>query len=60
MPATVITAGEALKKTEDDLVKALFTASGVGIIIAKNATLAGAEGGCQAYAVQPQPWLQQR
>lgn len=48
MPATIITAGEALRKSDDDLVKALFTASGVGIIIAKNATMAGAEGGCQA------------
>ncbi|MBP1744076.1 MAG: L-serine dehydratase, iron-sulfur-dependent, alpha subunit [Firmicutes bacterium] len=48
MPATIITAGEELGKSDDDLVKALFTASGVGIIIAKNATMAGAEGGCQA------------
>lgn len=48
MPAAIISAGEKLGKTEDELVKALFTASGVGIIIAKNATMAGAEGGCQA------------
>lgn len=48
MPATIISAGEKLNKTEDDLVKALFTASGIGIIISKNATMAGAEGGCQA------------
>lgn len=48
MPATIISAGEKLNKTEDELVKALFTATGVGIIIAKNATMAGAEGGCQA------------
>lgn len=48
LPAAVITAGEKLNKTDDELVKALFTASGVGIIIAKNATMAGAEGGCQA------------
>ncbi|MBU3113602.1 L-serine ammonia-lyase, iron-sulfur-dependent, subunit alpha [Clostridium lacusfryxellense] len=48
IPAVVITAGEKLGKTEDDLINALFTASGVGIIIAKNATLSGAEGGCQA------------
>ena len=48
MPATIITAGEALGKSEDDLVKALFTAGGVGVVIAKNATMAGAEGGCQA------------
>lgn len=48
IPAAVITAGEKLKKSEEDMVNALFTASGVGILIAKNATLAGAEGGCQA------------
>ncbi len=48
IPAAIITAGEKLNKTEEELIKALFTASGVGIIIAKNATLSGAEGGCQA------------
>lgn len=48
LPATVITAGEKLHKSEDELVQALFTAAGVGIIIAKNATISGAEGGCQA------------
>lgn len=48
LPAAVISAGEKLQKSDEDLVHALFTASGVGIIIAKNATIAGAEGGCQA------------
>jgi L-serine dehydratase len=48
IPAVIITAGEKLGKTEEDLINALFTASAIGIIIAKNATLAGAEGGCQA------------
>lgn len=48
IPAVVITAGEKLNKTEDDLINALFTSAGIGIIIAKNATLSGAEGGCQA------------
>lgn len=48
VPAAIITAGEKLNKSEDDLVKALLTASGVGMIIAKNATVSGAEGGCQA------------
>lgn len=48
LPATVITAGEKLHKSEDELIQALFTAAGVGIIIAKNATISGAEGGCQA------------
>lgn len=48
LPGVIITSGEKLNKNEDDMIKALFTASGVGIIIAQNATLAGAEGGCQA------------
>lgn len=48
IPAAIITAGEKLNKSEDDMIIALFSASGVGILIAKNATLAGAEGGCQA------------
>lgn len=48
LPAVIITAGEKMHKSDDELVKALFTASGVGILIAKNATLSGAEGGCQA------------
>lgn len=48
LPAVVLSAGEKLNKTEGQLINALFTAAGVGVIIAKNATLAGAEGGCQA------------
>lgn len=48
LPSVIISAGEKLNKTDEELVKALLTASGVGIIIAKNATLSGAEGGCQA------------
>ena len=48
IPAAIITAGEKLNKSEDELVESLFTATGVGIVIAKNATMAGAEGGCQA------------
>lgn len=48
LPAVVISAAERLGKSEEEMINALFTASGVGIIIAKNATLAGAEGGCQA------------
>jgi L-serine dehydratase len=48
IPAVIISAAEKLGKTEEDMINGLFTASGVGIIIAKHATLAGAEGGCQA------------
>lgn len=48
LPAVIITAGEKLNKTEEEMVQALFAASAVGMIIAHNATLSGAEGGCQA------------
>jgi len=48
MPAVIISAGEKLGLSEDEMVKGLFTGTGIGIIIAKNATTAGAEGGCQA------------
>ena len=37
-----------MNKTEDELINALFAAAAVGIIIGINATLSGAEGGCQA------------
>ncbi|MFL0194726.1 L-serine ammonia-lyase, iron-sulfur-dependent, subunit alpha [Clostridium sp. WILCCON 0269] len=48
IPAAIITAGERLNKDEEELIRALFTAAGVGVIIAKNASMSGAEGGCQA------------
>lgn len=48
LPGTLITVGEARGWDEDRLVDGLFTAAAVGAIIATNATLAGAEGGCQA------------
>lgn len=48
LPAVIITASEKLGKTDDDMINALFTAAAVGMIIAQNATVAGAEGGCQA------------
>lgn len=48
LPAVILTAGEKLNKTEDELIQGLFASSAVGIIIGMNATMAGAEGGCQA------------
>lgn len=48
LPAAVVTAAEVLESTEEDMVNALLTASGIGQIIVRNATVAGAEGGCQA------------
>ncbi|QAA34627.1 L-serine ammonia-lyase, iron-sulfur-dependent, subunit alpha [Clostridium manihotivorum] len=48
LPAVLLTAGEKLNLSEDKLIEGLFAASAVGSIIAQNATVAGAEGGCQA------------
>lgn len=48
LPAVVITVSENYNSTEEDVIKSLFTATAVGSIIAHNATLSGAEGGCQA------------
>ncbi len=48
VPAVVISVAEKQKVTEDQLLMAMITASGLGAIVTENATVAGAEGGCQA------------
>ena len=48
LPAVIITAGEALGLDDEGMIMGLFASSAVGMIIADNATVAGAEGGCQA------------
>ena len=48
LPAVILSAGEKLGKTDEELIDALFTSAAVGMIIGMNATLSGAEGGCQA------------
>lgn len=48
LPAAVLTMQEEREIPEHDCVTALFTASAVGMVIANNASLAGAQGGCQA------------
>lgn len=48
LPAVLIGVSNILGNTEEETLSALVTASGVGAIIAANATLSGAEGGCQA------------
>lgn len=47
LPAVLLTMQEQ-GATEQDCVMSLFTASAVGLVIAENACLAGAQGGCQA------------
>lgn len=48
LPSALLSAQKKLKLTDEELVKGLFTAAGIGEIVAKNATISGAEGGCQA------------
>ena len=48
LPAAVLTMEKDRCCSEKDCIMSLFTASAVGMIIANNASLAGAEGGCQA------------
>jgi len=48
VPAVFIAAQEKLGLSDDKMTEALFVAAGVGEVIAARASLAGAEGGCQA------------
>ena len=48
LPGAVVTIGKEYDMTDEQMLDALFTASAIGAIITRNATVAGAEGGCQA------------
>ena len=48
LPAAVITVAEELNAPAEAVTDAMITAAGVGAIITDNATVSGAEGGCQA------------
>lgn len=48
IPAALLTVMEDRKLDEHDVVMALFTSSAIGMVIANNASISGAEGGCQA------------
>ncbi len=48
LPAAVLTLQQARGLSERACVMSLFTASAVGMVIAENASIAGAQGGCQA------------
>ncbi len=48
LPAVLITVRERRNLTLEQTLKGLLTASGIGVVIMKNATVSGAEGGCQA------------
>lgn len=48
LPAALLALGENRQIPEKELIMSLFTASGIGMVIANKASISGAEGGCQA------------
>lgn len=48
LPAILFSAQERFDLDEDTLIRGMLTASTIGAIIARKATISGAEGGCQA------------
>ena len=48
VPAVLISIERAKELPKSEMLNALLTTSGIGTVIMKNATVAGAEGGCQA------------
>ncbi|BDU76786.1 L-serine ammonia-lyase, iron-sulfur-dependent, subunit alpha [Mesoterricola sediminis] len=48
LPAALFTVADEKGRSEEELVRAFFTAGGVGLVIEHLASLSGAEGGCQA------------
>jgi L-serine dehydratase len=48
IPAVLLAYEEIFHEKEDTMVEALFICAGIGEVIAENASISGAEGGCQA------------
>ena len=48
IPAVLLSYDELFHPSQDKLIEALFVAAGIGNVIAMNASIAGASGGCQA------------
>lgn len=48
LPGVLLTVKESLGVKDGDVIRALFTAAGIGMVIAERASVSGAEGGCQA------------
>ncbi len=48
IPAVLLSYEQVREVTEDEMVEALFVSAGIGTVIAASASIAGAEGGCQA------------
>lgn len=48
IPAVLLTYEESRDVSEDKIIEALYVAAGIGEVLAESASIAGAEGGCQA------------
>lgn len=48
VPGLLLALQEEYKKSDSEMIQALFTASAIGYLAMRNATVAGAVGGCQA------------
>lgn len=48
IPAVLLESGHARNWSDEQLIEGLFCAGAIGMLFAKNATISGAEGGCQA------------
>ena len=48
LPAVLFTVADERGISEESLIRAFFTAGGIGLVIERLASLSGAEGGCQA------------
>lgn len=48
IPAVFLSYEEYCKEDEERMIEALFVSAGIGAVIAENASIAGASGGCQA------------
>lgn len=48
LPAVLITAQEDGGYSDEQIVRVLFTGAGIGLVLARNACVSGAQGGCQA------------
>lgn len=48
VPGAVLAVSESLGSTDEEVRRALWNACAIGAVVARNASVAGAEGGCQA------------
>ena len=58
VPGTLFAVKNKLNPTREQMIRYLFTAGAFGFVVANNASISGAAGGCQAEVGSAQEWLQ--